>query len=151
MKMERSRRPALKTTSGFCLIRGSASTRRSALKEKGGMAPMTQPVRASALSRAGGAEVRAQGVEVQAAITGHVGEAIAAVLFAVADLHHDGLDCLVWAVAADLGDELGAAFGLMLDEAIGGALAIEQGAQTRVDVAGLAVHRSLSRLRLATV
>ena len=107
------------------------------MNENGGMAPGTQPVSDSAFSRfamtdAGGAEVRANGVQVDAAMAGHVGQAIAIVLLPKADLNDNRFDGLFQAVAANARDGLGAAFGHMLHHPEYRSLAFEQLAQSCV-------------------
>src|SRR3990172_54850 len=65
-------------------------------------------------------------VQVNAAITGDIGEAVARLLLPKADQHHNGFDRLLDSVAADLGDQFGAAFGLVFHHAIIGSLLIQQ-------------------------
>lgn len=131
MKMERSRRPALKTTSSFCWINGSASTCSWSLNEKGGMGPdhTSRQLLGLVTRREGDAvclEVTFDAVKINPAITRDIGKAIY-IFFAIQpDLHDDGLDGLLDPIAAQPGDNFRSSFLLMFDDAIRGAFSFQK-------------------------
>ncbi len=79
-------------------------------------------------------------IQVDSAVTGDVGEAIPILFFIQSDLHHNGLDGLFQAVTAYLADDLGMTFRLVFDDPVDRAFAIQQGAQSFVNVQGFAAH-----------
>jgi len=65
-------------------------------------------------------------IQVHTAVTGHIGEAVDIFLPAHPHLHHHGLDRLLQPVPADLCNEFRATLGLVFDDAINRAFAIEK-------------------------